>query len=149
MTLLVCMYIHIPAFSFCLAVNSVGRFWETILLPAVLSISREPMGIRRKSHVTTKANYCFIIMRKNKKKFLPRQTQNSSYSVWDILSRENLSSGFSTRLDLNRSVQLMMRLARVLKFRLWQVEILYYPGSEQQRRWWDCADEQADLRLCW
>ena len=41
-----------------------------------------------------------------------------------------------------------MRLARVLKFRLKQVQVLYYPGSEQQRRWSDCADVEADLRLC-
>ena len=32
-----------------------------------------------------------------------------------------------------------MRLARILKFRLYQVEVLYYPGSEQQRCWSDCA----------
>ena len=42
----------------------------------------------------------------------------------------------------------LMRLARVFKFWLQQVEILYYPGSELQRRWSDCADAQADLRLC-
>ena len=40
-----------------------------------------------------------------------------------------------------------MRLARVLKFRLQQVEVLYLPGSEQQRRLSDCAEAQADLRL--
>ena len=33
-----------------------------------------------------------------------------------------------------------MGLARVSKFRLYQVGVLYYPGSEQQRRWSDCAD---------
>ena len=41
-----------------------------------------------------------------------------------------------------------MRLAKVLKFRLQQVEVLYHPGSKQQRRWSDCADAQPDLRLC-
>ena len=25
---------------------------------------------------------------------------------------------------------------------------IYYLGSEQQRHWSDCADAQADLRLC-
>ena len=25
---------------------------------------------------------------------------------------------------------------------------IYYPGSEQQRRWSDCTDAQADLLLC-
>ena len=29
-----------------------------------------------------------------------------------------------------------------------QVEVLYYPGGEKQRRWSDCAHAQADLRLC-
>ena len=29
-----------------------------------------------------------------------------------------------------------------------QAEVLYYPGSEQQRHWSDCADAQANLRLC-
>ena len=28
------------------------------------------------------------------------------------------------------------------------LEILYYLSSEQRRRWSDCADAQADLRLC-
>ena len=41
-----------------------------------------------------------------------------------------------------------MRLATVFKFRLSQVAVLHYPGSEQQRRWLDCADAQADLCLC-
>ena len=38
--------------------------------------------------------------------------------------------------------------ARVLKFRLQQVEVLYYPGSEQQRHWSDYVGAQNDLRLC-
>ena len=53
---------------------------------------------------------------------------------------------FATRVDSNRPAQLM-RLARVLKFWLQQVEVLHYPGSEQQRCWSDCADAQADLRV--
>ena len=36
----------------------------------------------------------------------------------------------------------------VLKCWIQQVLVLYYPGSEQQRRWSDCADAKADLRLC-
>ena len=65
------------------------------------------------------------------------------------LSWENLSSGFSTRYDSNRPTQ-RHKLARVLKKPIWQlhVEVLYYLGSEQQRRWSDCADVQADLSLC-
>ena len=30
----------------------------------------------------------------------------------------------------------------------WQVNIWYFQKSEQQRRWSDCADAQAGLRLC-
>ena len=42
----------------------------------------------------------------------------------------------------------LMGLARGLKFRLQPLEVLYYPGSEQQKRWSDCADAQAD-RSVW
>ena len=35
-----------------------------------------------------------------------------------------------------------------MKLQRKELEILYYLGSEQQRRWSDCADAQADLRLC-
>ena len=38
-----------------------------------------------------------------------------------------------TRLDSNWLAQLQ-RLARVFKFRIWQEEVLHYPGSEQQSR---------------
>ena len=61
--------------------------------------------------------------------------------------KPSLSSALVTSYDSNRPAQLQ-KLARVLKFRLYQVEILYYPGCEQQRRWSDCMDAQADLRLC-
>ena len=53
--------------------------------------------------------------------------------------------GFATRCDLNQSAQLM-RLARVLKLQLQQVEVLYYLGSEQQRRRSDCADAQDEMK---
>ena len=46
--------------------------------------------------------------------------------------------GGSTRYDSNRPAQLQ-RLARVLKFRLYEVDVLYYLGSEQWRRWSDYA----------
>ena len=52
-----------------------------------------------------------------------------------------------TRPDINRPAQ-PQKLARVLKFRLQNLEILYYLSSEQQRRSSDCADAQADLCLC-
>ena len=52
-----------------------------------------------------------------------------------------------TRPDTNWPAQ-PQKLARVLKFRLSNLEILYCLSSEQQRRWSDCTDVQADLRLC-
>ena len=60
---------------------------------------------------------------------------------------KNPSSGFPTRFDTNRAVQ-PQKKARGLEFRLWKVEGLYYPSSEnkgadQLRSY--CA---ADLRLC-
>ena len=67
----------------------------------------------------------------------------SSY-MWTT-SRENLSSGCATRWDSNRPAQLM-RLARVLKFRLWQVEVLYYPGNEQLRRWGERGGSVVECR---
>ena len=71
----------------------------------------------------------------------------TGFSVVWASSRENLSSGFATKVDSNRPAQLQ-RLARGLKIWLYQVEVLYYPGSKQQNRWSDCADAQADVRLC-
>ena len=95
--------------------------------------------------------------------------------LW-VLSWENLSSGVSTRYDSNRPAQLHRlarfvlrlnvpvnnfsvisgrshrflgnRLARGLQFWIQKLVVLYYLTSEQQRRWSDCADAQADLRLC-
>ena len=52
-----------------------------------------------------------------------------------------------TSQDTNRPAQ-PQKLARVLKFRPYNPELLYYISSEQQRRWSDCAESQADLRLC-
>ena len=54
---------------------------------------------------------------------------------------------FPTRPDTNRPVQ-PQKLARVLKFRLSNLEILYYLSSEQQRCWSDCVKAQAYLHLC-
>ena len=44
--------------------------------------------------------------------------------------RENLSSGFAIRVDSNRPAQ-QQKLARVLKFPIYKLEVLYYLGSEQ------------------
>ena len=71
---------------------------------------------------------------------------NSPFFIW-ATSREKLSLGFGTRVDSNRPVQ-PQKLARLLKFRIKKLEVLYYLGSQQQRRWSDCADAQIDLPLC-
>ena len=54
--------------------------------------------------------------------------------------------GVSTKSVSNQSPQLK-RLAWKLKFHLQQVYIWYFPKSKK-RRWSDCADAQAGLRLC-
>ena len=54
---------------------------------------------------------------------------------------------FPTMPDTNTPVQ-PQTLARVLKFQLQNLEILYYLSSKQQRHWSDRTDAQADLRLC-
>ena len=46
-------------------------------------------------------------------------------------SRENLSSGFSTKVDSNRPAQLQ-KLGRGLKFRVQKLEVLYYLGGENK-----------------
>ena len=61
--------------------------------------------------------------------------------------RENLSSGFFCQVRL-KPATCSGTETRALKFHLKQVEVLYYPGNEQQRSWSDWADVQTDLRLC-
>ena len=51
-------------------------------------------------------------------------------------SWENLSSGFATRSDSNRS------MGSSLKYRIWEEERSYYLCSENK------GADQADLRLC-
>ena len=62
-----------------------------------------------------------------------RFSHDTAQLRYEPRQEKNLSSGFSTRVNSNRSAQLM-KLSRVLKCQLYQAEILYYPGSEQQRR---------------
>ena len=43
----------------------------------------------------------------------------------------------------------ILRPARYFRFRIYQLDLcVYYLGSEKQRCRSDCADAQADLRLC-
>ena len=55
--------------------------------------------------------------------------------------------GFPTRSDINRAVQ-PQKMARGLKFRIWEVEGLYYPCSENKRADQLRGHREADLRLC-
>ena len=54
---------------------------------------------------------------------------------------------FPPRQDTSWPAQLQ-RPARILKFQIYKLEVSFCLGREQQRRWSDCADAQADLRLC-
>ena len=91
-------------------------------------------------------------------RLLPNAYRNGKYisQIIGASPQEDLSSGFATRIDSTRSAQLQ-KLCSGLKFRIKKLEVLYmyYPGSEQQRRWSDSrmrrsdgADAHADLCLC-
>ena len=67
-------------------------------------------------------------------------------SIW-ALSWENLSSGFLTRSDTNRAVQLL-KMARGWKFRIQEVKGLHYLCSENKGADQLRGDREADLRLC-
>ena len=57
------------------------------------------------------------------------------------------SSGFPTRSDTNRAVQ-SQKMARGLKFWMWEVEGLYHPCSENKGADQLRGHREADLRLC-
>ena len=59
----------------------------------------------------------------------------------------NSFSGFPTRSDTKRAVK-PQKMARGLKFRIWKVEVLYYPCSENKGADQLCGYREADLRLC-
>ena len=59
---------------------------------------------------------------------------------------ENVSSGVSGQARHKPSQ--LQRPTRILKFRIYKLDVSFCLDSEQQRRWSDCADAQADLRLC-
>ena len=58
-----------------------------------------------------------------------------------------MSSGVSDQVRLKLACS-ASEANMSLKFWLQELETLHYLGSEQQRRCSDCADAQADLRLC-
>ena len=68
-------------------------------------------------------------------------------SLWEKLFSGVGGEGVSTKSVSNQSPQLK-RLAWKLKFHLQQVYIWYFPKSKKKRRWSDCTDAQAGLRLC-
>ena len=61
--------------------------------------------------------------------------------------QEDWSSGFQTRSDIHRSVQLQ-NMARSLKFWIKEEEELYYPCSENKGADQLCSYSGAGLRLC-
>ena len=60
---------------------------------------------------------------------------------------KNLSSGFLTRFDTNQAVHLQ-KMARDLKFRIYEVEGLYYLCSKKKGAAQLQGYHAADLRLC-
>ena len=66
--------------------------------------------------------------------------------IWAATS-ENRTSGFPTRSDTNRAWQ-SLKIARDLKFRIKEVEGLYYPWSENKDADQVRGYREADLRLC-
>ena len=60
---------------------------------------------------------------------------------------KNRSLGFQTRSDTNQAVQLL-DMARGLKFRIQDAEVLYYPDSENKGADQFRGHREADLRLC-
>ena len=63
------------------------------------------------------------------------------------MQRENRSSGFPTRSDKNRAVQ-AQKMARGFKFRIYEVDELYYLCSENKGADQLRGYREADLRLC-
>ena len=58
--------------------------------------------------------------------------QNNEKNAHAIFSDFSRSSGFPTRSDTNRAEQLIKKMARGLKFRIYEVEGLYYVCSENK-----------------
>ena len=54
---------------------------------------------------------------------------------------------FPNRSDTNRAVE-AQKTARSMKFRIKEVEGLYYPCSENKGADQLCGNREADLRLC-
>ena len=77
---------------------------------------------------------------------LPGMTQTSLLSFTSLVVRKR-SLGFPTKSDTNWAVQLQ-KMARGLKFRIEEVEILYYPCSENKGADQLRGNREADLRLC-
>ena len=67
-------------------------------------------------------------------------------NIWAATS-ENRSSGFPTRSHTNRAVQ-SLKIARDLKFRIYEAEGLCYPTGENKGADQLRGHREADLRLC-
>ena len=73
--------------------------------------------------------------------------RRNSNNVYEPRHEKTCLREFPIRSDSNWPAQLQ-KLAWGFNFWLRKLETLHYLGSEQQRRWSDCANAQADLRLC-
>ena len=68
--------------------------------------------------------------------------------LWDLKILWELVSRWVKFCEiLSHSVRYGMYVTGVLKFRIQELQALYYLGSKKQRPWSDCADVQAVLRL--
>ena len=63
---------------------------------------------------------------------------SSGHIIVRALSRENLSSGFATRVDSNRPVQ-PQKLGRDLKFQIYKLEIYSLDSEQKQVFSWPCS----------
>ena len=73
-------------------------------------------------------------------------TKGPPYLIW-AATWENWSSGFPTRSHTNKPVRLQ-RMARSSKFRIQEVEGLYYPCSENKDADQLRGYREGDLHLC-
>ena len=78
---------------------------------------------------------------------LGRTLKSSPIHIIWAATWENRSSGFPTRSDTKRAVQLL-NMARGLKVWIYEVEGLYYPCSENKGADQLCGNRTTDLRLC-
>ena len=99
----------------------------------------------------TVAGTCICVQDGNTKKRYGKRAVTTQCARWSLQTRwqNGPKPKWATSWEnLSYRPAQLQRLARFLKFWIKQVYVLYYLGSEQRRRWSDCADAQTDLCLC-